>query len=68
MTDSGTSLPTVEEFLDEAAERLDALCSAPLTPAEHELWRICAQQNAALRMVAEGREPHQPPRPARSTP
>jgi hypothetical protein len=44
---------TAADFLDAATARLDALCRAPLTDAERELWRIAAQHNAALRAIVE---------------
>jgi len=55
--DAPAATPTVEDFLAEATQRLDALADQPLSPAEFELWRITAHLTAALRMLAEtGRE------------
>lgn len=51
---------TAADFLDQAAERLDALCRMPLTVAEHVLWRVAAQQQAALREIAAHIQPRDP--------
>jgi hypothetical protein len=48
--------PTPADFIADASTRLDALCGQPLSPAEHELWRIAAQQNAALRLLLAGHQ------------
>jgi len=51
--------PTVEDFLDEAAARLDRLAKRGLVPGSetYELYRLCAQLTAALRMLAAERDP-----------
>lgn len=48
---------TAADFLDDASARLDALCRQPMTEVEHELWRIVAQHNAALRALGRHPEP-----------
>lgn len=60
MTAETAATPTAEDFLDQAAERLDALCRMPLTEAEHVLWRVAAQQQAALREIAARLQPRDP--------
>jgi DNA-binding ferritin-like protein len=59
-----TATPTAEDFLDQAAERLEALCAMPMTPAEFALSRIAAQHQAALREIVA----HIPTDPDRRTP
>lgn len=55
--DTAAQPVTVEDFLAEATQRLDALADQPLSPAEFELWRITAHLTGALRMLTEtGRE------------
>jgi hypothetical protein len=46
--------PTAEDFLEEAAARLDRLAQRGMTPGSdiYELWRVLAQLTAALRAMA----------------
>lgn len=44
--------PTVAEFLADVTARLDALCGAPLTENEDQLWRALANLTAAVRALA----------------
>jgi hypothetical protein len=48
-----TSIPTVADYLDDATDRLDRLTRVEMTPAEYALWRVLAQHNAALRLLAQ---------------
>ena len=49
---------TVADFLDEASARLDALCDQPMTDVEFALWRVAAQHNAAVRLLAADTHPN----------
>jgi len=53
---------TVAELLDQASERLDALCAAGLhrDPALFELWRTVANLHAAVRILADDHTPTDP--------
>jgi hypothetical protein len=50
---------TVEDFLAEAAARLDRLAKRGLVPGSdtYELYRLCAQLTAAVRLLANQHRP-----------
>jgi hypothetical protein len=59
MTAPATDLPTVEDFLAEATARLDRLAKRGLVPGSdtYELYRLCAQLTAAVRLLANQHRP-----------